>query len=190
MQLETIPQLYDSPITWDYLECKASMGSYKATDKLLSLLEFCSCVVLGRNSFEELSVDELKQRLIHEYEKISISDNLTRNPIKMAFRWAWPPIVGTRIDYESEELVLAVKALMSILGAQDPREIIKVIVESYLEDEDEPQNCAIYIGEDIKQLGLGRRLIEEALDGQSNQFVELVMTGYDRAEMRRTKGSN
>jgi AICAR transformylase/IMP cyclohydrolase PurH len=181
LKLQAIPQYDDSPISWEYLDYKLSMGSYKATDKLLGLLEFCSCLFAGADAFDEYSVDALKEKLQFEYRILNIDSDF--DPIEMAFRWAWPPNEGNRIVYNAKEVKMAVEALFKMVCEKDPREVVSTVVESYLRDAGEIESSAIYIGQDLKVLGIGKEFVEQVFSKYTNSAYENALLGY-------TKGKN
>jgi hypothetical protein len=181
LELKAIPQYDNSPVSWEYLDYKVSMGSYKATDKLLSLLEFCSCLVTGADAFSDYSVDVLKEKLQSEF--CNLNSDCDHDPIEMAFKWAWPPSEGNRIVYDAKEVKMAVEALFKMVCDRDPKKVVSTVVESYLRDDGQIESSAIYIGEDLKVLGIEKELVEQAFSKYSKSAFEKALLGY-------TKGKN
>ena len=180
LKLKAIPQYDDSPVSWDYLDYKISMGSYKATDKLLGLLEFCSCVVVGVNAFDDYSVDALKDVLQSEFRKYN--NDCDYDPIEMAFKWAWPPSEGNRIVFNAKEVKLAVKALFNMVCNRSPKEVVSAVVESYLQDDGDIESSAIYIGQDLKLLGVEKEAIELVFSKYSDSAFEKTLLGFTKGK--------
>lgn len=182
IKLNAIPQYCDSPVSMEYIDYKASAGSYKATDKLLRLLEFCSCLVVGPNAFDDYSVDALKEKLKSEFREIN--GDIDLGPIEMAFRWAWPPSEGDRIVYDAKELRMAVDALLAVICTRNSKDIVSTVVESYLQDGGEIESSAIYIGQDLKVLGIERESLELSFSKYSHSAMEAVLLGYDKGKSK------
>jgi hypothetical protein len=177
---ERIPQYFASPVTLERLESKAFSGSYKATEYLLSLLEFTAIAVLGGDPFTDLLSGEMEDRLREKYIACCKSPLAQYDPISMAMVWAWPPIEGRIIVFDCEELMNAIEALCLLLKSVEPAAIIQRLSEKYIKEEMGEQEF-IELGEAMKCLGVSREIVENATDVGSVANHLVILRGYDKA---------
>jgi hypothetical protein len=178
--LERIPQYFDSPVALERLEYKASSGSYKATEYLLSLLEFTAIAVLGGDPFIDLLSSEMEDRLREKYTACCELPLPQYDPISMAMNWAWPPMEGGIIAFDYEELMNAVEALCLLLRSVEPAAIIHRLSEKYIKEEWNEQEFT-ELGEAMKCLGVSREIVENSTNVGSVENHQAILRGYDRA---------
>ena len=176
-----IPQYFDSPVTLERLTYKASSGSYKATEYLLSLLEFTAIAVLGGDPFVDLTAGDMEIKLTEEYFKHCKSTVENFNPIAMAMNWAWPPIQGKMIVFDYEELMTAVEALCVLLNSVDPIYLVSRLSEKYIKEEFEEREF-FELGEAMRCLEVSREVIEKVLCKNPSSKNSEVLKGYDNYE--------
>jgi hypothetical protein len=175
---ERIPQYFASPVTLERLDYKASSGSYKATDYLLSLLQFTAIAVLGGDPFYDLSVGEMEEKLREQYIACCELSVPEYDPISMAMNWAWPPIEGRIIVFDYEELMNAVEALCLLLKSVEPSAIIYRLSGKYIKEEFDEQEF-IELGEAMKCLGISREIVENTTVGSITNH-RAILRGYDK----------
>jgi hypothetical protein len=178
--LKHIPQYFDSPVTLERLEYKASSGSYKATEYLLGLLEFTAIAVLGGDPFTDLSCGDMEDKLREKYTACCKSPLVQYDPISMAMNWAWPPTEGKIIVFDCEELMNAVEALCLLLKSVEPAAIIQRLSEKYIKEEMGEQEF-IELGESMKCLEVSREIVENATNVGSVANHLSMLRGYDKA---------
>jgi hypothetical protein len=172
--LKHIPQYFSSPITLERFEYKASSGSYKATEYLLSLLQFTAIAVLGGDPFVDLGLGEMETKLREKYIDRCQYSLQRYDPIAMAIIWAWPIAEGRIIVFNSEELMTAVEALCLLLCSEEPANIIYRLSEKYIQEEYDDREF-FELGEAIKCLGVSREVVEK----NSSANHPEILRGYD-----------
>jgi hypothetical protein len=167
-------------VTLVRLEYKAYSGSYKATEYLLSLLEFTAIAVLGGDPFCDLSWSDMEDKLKEKYTACCQTPLAQYDPISMAMKWAFPPTEGRIIVFDSEELMNAIEALCPLLKSVEPAAIVQRLSNKYIKEEWDEQEF-IELGEAMKCLGVLREHIENVMDVGYGENHLAILRGYDKA---------
>ncbi len=180
---ERVPQYLDGPSEAEWLQSKASTGSHKAVDCLRCLLEFVAVAALGGDPFTDLSVQALQDQLREAYRRDCESEADRGDPIDMAITWAWPPVVGGWVTYESDELILAADALCRLASAQPHRALLSRLSASYVADEASAAE-RVELGLNLRAIGVPRAAVEgaiEAGEGATSCLLD-ALSAYDQSE--------
>jgi hypothetical protein len=175
---EYIPQYFDSPVSLERVEYKASSGSYKATEYLRSLLEFTAIAVLGGDPFNDLVASDMEDKLRRKYTEWCQLPLKDCDPIAMAINWAWPSIEGNIIVFDYGELMNAVEALCMMLNSVEPETIIHRLSENYRQKEAGDLEF-FELGETMKYLGVSRESVENVVNANSSMSNPEILRGYD-----------
>jgi hypothetical protein len=169
-----VPQYGDKALSDEQLAYKAGTGSYKASDALLSLLQFTAIAALGPRAFETLSVSELQQALNAKYlQACPPSEN--KEAMSLAVRWAWPPMDNHWIVFDALELMQAVKGLCLLLQQLPQETVVQHLVAAYAHDS-LPDEAYLELGKSLQQLGFLRATLQA-----SGARHTLLLQGFDPA---------
>ena len=162
MLLDAIPQYFDAPWAAGQLTYKASAGSHKAAEGLQSLLQFTAVAALGGDPWQDLSTSELEAQLAAVLQDHCVSLTAAHtDPIALAFRWAWPPLVGGWMSYDSDELLAAVAGLCQLLCALDGAVMVRHLVQHYTNEQATAADLKA-LGECFSVIGVPRAVIDVA----------------------------
>lgn len=95
-----------------------------------------------------------------------------------AIKWAWPPIEGTWVEFDSNELLEAVSALCKLVEAQPDDAAVNNIIQHH-ESEEPDETDLTYLGKELKQLGALRSSLLKASGQINTSKAASILKGYD-----------